>query len=168
LAEDVEAFWAAQSPPPAEAEGALVVCTADGKGVPIRGAATLPVMAEASMKAGPKPGRKKIALLGSVYTVDPFVRTPQAVLEALFRPPGESAQASVARPEPCFKRLRASLIRDSACPSKPSYQEIFGWTAQQVRARNPAGQRVLILLMDGQHSLWDAGLTRLRRARARQ
>jgi hypothetical protein len=161
LAEDAEAFWAAQPPPPPEQEGALMVCTADGKGVPIRGAATVPVMAEAPMKAGPKPGRKKIALLGSVYTVDPFVRTPQAVLEALFRPPGESAKASEARPEPCFKRLRGSLIRDSACTSKPSYQEIFGWMAQQVRARNPAGQRVLILLMDGQQSLWDAGLTHL-------
>jgi hypothetical protein len=98
LAEDVEAFWVAQPPPPAKAEGALMVCKADGKGVPIRGAATLPVMAEPPMKAGLKSGRKKIALLGSVYTVDPVVRTPQAVLEAQFRPAGESAKAS--RPDP--------------------------------------------------------------------
>jgi hypothetical protein len=161
LAEDAEAFWAAQPPPPPEQEGALMVCTADGKGVPIRGAATVPVMAEPPMKAGPKPGRKKIALLGSVYTVDPFVRTPQAVLEALFRTPGESAKAPEARPEPCFKRLRGSLIRDAACTSKPSYQEIFGWMASEVRARNPEAQKPIILLMDGQHSLWDAGLTHL-------
>jgi hypothetical protein len=140
---------------------ALVVCTADGKGVPIRGAATLPVMAEPPAKAGPKPGRKKIALVGSVYTVDPFIRTPQAVLEALFRPPGESAKMPVARPAPCFKRLRASLIRDAAGTSKPSYQEIFGWMASEVRTRNPEAQKPIILLMDGQHSLWDAGLTHL-------
>jgi hypothetical protein len=162
LAKDVDAFWAAQPPPPAEAEGELVVSTSDGKGVPIRAAAPAPGMTEPPIKAGPKAGRKKIALIGSVYTVDRFIRTPEAVLEALFRPPGPRAnEESVARPQPCFKRLRGSLIRDAACTSKPSYQEIFGWMADEVSTRNPEAQKPVILLMDGQQSLWDAGLVHL-------
>ena len=32
----VSAFWSSQPIPPAEEEGALMVCSADGKGVPIR------------------------------------------------------------------------------------------------------------------------------------
>lgn len=161
LAEEVTAFWGTLAVPPAAQEGALMVCSADGKGVPIRGEPKAPVMADPPLKTGPKPGRKKIALVGAVYTVDPFVRTPEGVLEALFRSPGERADPPALRPPPCFKRLRASLIRDAGETSRPSCDEIFGWMARQVSARNPAGQRPIILLMDGQESLWNSGLSHL-------
>jgi hypothetical protein len=129
--------------------------------VPIRGEPKAPVMADPPLKAGPKPGRKKVSLVGSVYTVDPFVRTPEAVLDALFRSPGERAHPPADRPQPCFKRVRASLIRDAAETSKPSYDEIFGWIAHELSTRDPVGKRPLILLMDGQESLWNAGLSHL-------
>jgi hypothetical protein len=165
LAEDVSAFWAALPVPPADEEGALMVCSADGKGVPIRGQPESAVMAEPPLKAdarsGCKPGRKKVSLVGSVYTVDPFVRTPEAVVDALFRSSGERLPASEGRPRPCFKRVRASLIRDAAETSKPSYDEIFGWIAREVGTRDPIGARPTILLMDGQESLWNAGLSYL-------
>jgi len=161
LAEDVTAFWDALAVPPADEEGALTVCSADGKGVPIRGEPKAPVMADPPLKAGPKPGRKKVSLVGSVYTVDPFVRTPEAVLDALFRSPGERADPAADRPQPCFKRVRASLIRDAGETSKPSYDEIFGWIAHELSTRDPLGKRPLILLMDGQESLWNAGLSHL-------
>ncbi len=161
LAEEVSAFWDALPAPPAEAEGALMVGSSDGKGLPIRGAAPTPVMAEPPLKAGPKPGRKKIALVGSVYTVDRFVRTPEAVLNALFRSPGESSDPPEERPPPRFKRVRASLIRDAAQTSKPSSDEIFGWISRELSTRDPTGQRPIILLMDGQESLWNSGLSHL-------
>ena len=161
LAEDVTAFWDVLPVPPAAEEGRVMVCSADGKGVPIRGQPKAPVMTHPPLKTGPKPGRKKVSLVGSTYTVDPFVRTPEAVLNALFRSPGESADPPEDRPPPCFKRVRASLIRDAADTSKPSYDEIFGWIAHEVSTRDPLGQRPLILLMDGQDSLWNAGLSHL-------
>jgi hypothetical protein len=34
---------------------------------------------------------------------------------------------------------------------------IFGWLAEQVTQRNPDGKKAVILLMDGQDSLWRAG-----------
>ena len=161
LAEDVTAFWEALPVPPAAEEGAVMVCSADGKGVPIRGQPKAPVMTAPPLKTGPKPGRKKVSLVGSVYTVDPFVRTPEAVLEALFQSPGERTEPTRDRPPPCFKRVRASLIRDAADTSKPSADEIFGWIAHEVSTRDPLGQRPLILLMDGQDSLWNSGLSHL-------
>lgn len=161
LAEDVAAFWDTLAVPPANEEGALMVCSVDGKGVPIRGQPKAPVMADPPLKTGPKTGRKKVSLVGSVYTVDPFVRTPEAVLNALFRNAGKQTDPPQDRPQPCFKHVRASLIRDAAATSKPSFDEIFGWLAHEVSTRNALGQRPLILLMDGQESLWNSGLSHL-------
>jgi len=162
LAAAVPAFWAAVPVPPAAAEGEVVVGSSDCKGVAIRGAAVTPTMAEPPLKCGPKPGRKRMALVGTVYTVDRTVRTPEAVLEALFAEPGAPREKSApARPKPCFKRLRTSLERDAAGSSQPAYEEIFSWIAHEVRARNPGGQKPVLFLKDGQESLWKAGLTHL-------
>ena len=157
MAQAAEGFWQARPAPPAEQEGELLVCTADGKGVPMRGAGVVAHGVEPPTSSGIRPGTKKMALIGSVYSVDPYVRTPDEVLEALFResPRGKSPPA---RPKPCFKSVRASLQRDEADSTEPQTQEIFGWIAQQAARRNPGGEKPLILLMDGQQSLWDAGL----------
>jgi len=155
----VEAFWANQTAPPADEEGALMVCSADGKGVPIRrqaeGAVEKPQDPLSTEKEA-KSGRKKVALVGAAYTVDPYRRTPEEVLEALFHSQAEPSQRPPSRPKPLFKRVRASLLRDAADTSQPSYQEIFGWLAQEVRERNPHGHKPLAFLMDGQESLWNA------------
>jgi hypothetical protein len=105
LAEEVAEFWERQPVPPADREGALMVCTADGKGIPIRGAARAAHIEDTKPSKGPKPGRKKMAVVGSVYTVDRFQRTPEEVLEALFRVPGAASDnAPPCRPKPLFKR----------------------------------------------------------------
>jgi hypothetical protein len=146
LAEEVPAFWEAQPAPAAEQEGELMVITADGKGVP--------------MRRGMEPGGKKMALLGSVYSVDRFPRTPEEVLEALFRS-AEPSEPPPSRPRPCFKRVRASLRRDGAGTTEPQVAEVFGWMAQEVLRRDPEGKKPLVQVMDGQESLWNAGLAYL-------
>jgi hypothetical protein len=148
-------FWQERPTPPAEEEGQLLVCTADGKGVPMRGGAKAPKGIEPPSTAGVRPGTKKMALIGAVYTVDPFVRTPDEVLDALFRqaPAGQPPS----RPRPCFKYVRAALERDDRDSTEPQTRTIFGWMAAQVRERNPDGNQPVVLLMDGQESLWNAG-----------
>ena len=150
-----EEFWEAQPTPPSEKEGELLVCTADGKGVPMRGGAKAPKGIEPPSTAGLRPGTKKMALIGAVYTVNPFVRTPDEVLEALFReaPVGQPPS----RPRPCFKYVRAALERDASDSTEPQTRTIFGWMATQVRQRNPDAGKKVVLLMDGQESLWKAG-----------
>jgi hypothetical protein len=161
LAEEVPAFWEVQPVPPAEREGELLVCTADGKGVPMRRGAQQARIEGVRPGKGMSPGGKKMALLGSVYTVQPHFRTPQQVLEALFRPPGADSKPAARRPEPCFKRVRASLLRDEAQSTQPQCQAIFGWMAQEVARRDPQGKKPLVLVMDGQESLWKAGCASL-------
>jgi len=160
MSEDVAAFWEAQSPPPEQKEGALLVCTADGKGVPMRKAAEQARIEGVESNKGVRPGSKKMALLGAVYTIDPYLRTPEDVLDALFRKPKSerSGEQPSSRPKPCFKRVRAALMRDRAESTAPQVETIFGWMAQEVDERTAAVQRPLILLMDGQESLWNAGL----------
>ena len=156
MAKAVSDFWQDRPTPPAEQEGALLVCTGDGKGVPMRGAAEAARRAEAPSTSGMRPGSKKMALIGAVYTVDPFVRTPDEVLDALFRE-SPSPEAPSVRPRPCFKHVRAALERDGADSTEPQTQEIFGWMAQEAAQRNPEGNKPVILLMDGQESQWKAG-----------
>jgi hypothetical protein len=92
MSESVAAFWARETAPAAEEEGALMVVQADGKGVVMRAEAntedkpSVPVPHSVEKKkTEAKGGKKKMALVGAAYTVDPFIRTPEQVLEALFR-----------------------------------------------------------------------------------
>ena len=78
VAEDsalVEAFYE-QAPTPAPAtEAAILVAQADGKGVPMLPETPQPVRVR--LGKGEKPGRKKEAIVTSVYTIAPRVRSPK-------------------------------------------------------------------------------------------
>jgi hypothetical protein len=103
-----------------------------------------------------------MAIVGSVYTVDRFERSPEEVLEALFRDPEAPCDRTPpSRPKPLFKHVRGSLIRDDRGTSQPSFDEIFGWMEQEVKRRQVGDEKSVVLLMDGQEALWNAGLKHL-------
>jgi len=155
MSQSVNAFHAQQSTPPPDEEGAILVQTADGKGVPIRRGADAPPIESHQSKSGPKAGAKKMAVLGSVYSVDPHVRTPQEVVESLFRRPGERGEKTP-RPRPQHKRVRASLDHlDANGDAVHGASKIFAWIADEVAARNGQGHQPLVSIMDGQESLWN-------------
>jgi hypothetical protein len=160
-AADVEAFRESRAAPPPAEEGEIVVATADCKGVPIRRSADAPKIVEHESKSGPKPDRRKMAAVGAAYTVDPFVRTPEEVVEALFRRPGEEQIRSKPRPEPRHKRLWASLTHNpgpegNEDDARHALASIFGWLGGELETRNPDQKRKTVVIMDGQASLWDA------------
>ncbi len=152
MAEPVVDYWDSLAPPPTSEEGSLLVLSADGKGVPMRRSAS--AEAKPAPLKGLKPGAKKMALLGASYTVDRRVRTPEEVTESLFVKRSVSNEQDAKGPE--HKRLRASLARDESGSTDPAQAEIFGWLAMEAEDRNPDGTRPVVLLMDGQHSLWEA------------
>ncbi len=98
----VKAFYRQTEPFPVAEEGSLLVAQADGKGVPL-------VSHETADKArrgkGDKKTRKKEAIATTVYTIAPYRRTPQEVVDALFKKERPSAE----RPAPCHKQIFASL-----------------------------------------------------------
>jgi hypothetical protein len=131
MAYSVAEFCDAQPPPPAREAGALVVVTADGKGVPIRRTA-------------------------DQATIERHHRTPEEVVEALFRDPKDKPAEHGKRPEPQHKRVRASLARSPDGRTEPALETVFEWMEAEIRARDPLHDRPLPCLMDGQDSLWEA------------
>lgn len=144
-------------PKPSE-EGAILVATADGKGVPLvkADAAKVPAFGEKEQR----PGNRRMATLGCVYTVAPYVRTAEQIVAALFR--DTSVSQPMDRPEAKFKRYRACFA-EPACdegtevPSEavPSAYATWAWMADEVALRHRAGQPI-VRVMDGQSTLWDA------------
>jgi hypothetical protein len=134
-----------------------VVFSADGKGVPMRKAAEAPPIEAHAHRPGPKPGRKKMALVGAAYTIEPYGRTPEQVLEALFRAPSPLPPpcAEPTRPQPPYQRRRAAL--SAAVSGEPGHAApvIFPWLAAPAQGRDPDRQRPWVVVMDGQQTWWD-------------
>ncbi len=147
MASAVEPFWA-QPPTVAEPEGPILVLTADGKGVPMRrkDGGAKPVR----RKKGQKANAKREACVGGVYTIAPFVRRAEEVVDEILR---DECQAR--RPRPQNKQLHAELTRVIEGQETGGKDRIFGWFAEQIRARNSGGDKPIIAVCDGDRALWE-------------
>ncbi len=143
---------------------ALLVVTADGKGVPMRQSlnerkhekygtklyekqnTTGVTKTEKRRTAGANKSTKQTSYVGAVYSIAPFVRSADDVINELKR---EQRQAD--RPRPVHKRLLLEMtqVQDELVEGP---QQLFASLAQQAESR--AGGRRVICLMDGQRSLW--------------
>jgi hypothetical protein len=150
-ASDVEPFQNNLPAPEATEEGPILVVTADCKGVPLVRTALppdeatdppLPALANQRRGKGEKANKKKMAAVGAVYTIDPFVRTADAVIDEVSR-----EKAAQRRPKPAHKRVRAELLVGKVA--------LFLWLADEVVRRNPTGTKPLIFLSDGERALHD-------------
>jgi hypothetical protein len=159
MAESVEGFRSSLAKPPAEEEGEILVVTADGKGIPMRRPADQrPVGAR--RKKGEKANKKQMATIGCVYTVDAKHRTPEDVVEALFRERPARQPHESTEPVARHKRLWSSLTYDEGDTHVDAETEVFTWMAQEAGARRRDGQP-MACLMDGQRSLWTSCATHL-------
>lgn len=150
MAESVLAFQKSARPPAAKEEGSILVLTADGKGVPMRrDAQQEPPAVRGRRKKGEKAQQKRMACVGGVYTVDPFVRTPEEVVDEVLR-----HARQLDRPKPCHKQLRAELTRPIDGVEVNAKERIFSWFAEQVKLRNPRGRKKVVCVMDGERALW--------------
>jgi len=65
----------------------------------------LPALANRRRGKGEKANKKKMAAVGAVYTIEPFVRTTDEVIDEVMR-----KNAAKRRPLPAHKRVRAELL----------------------------------------------------------
>ncbi len=168
------AFLADLPKPEPDSEAKLLVASADCKGVPLIKEDNEKVPAFETAKKNP--GNRKMATVTSVYTVDPHVRTPEEITAALFREDRAAAETAVqgiaaepdakpARPEPQNKNTTAhfpTTTTDESGESNIISGILVGvaWIMNQIALRRRVGQ-ILIVLMDGQESLWNAFAERL-------
>jgi hypothetical protein len=152
MGEQADRFLDQLPTPPASKEGAILVTTADGKGVPLVKGDAQKVPAFDKKE---RPGNRRMATLGCVYTVDPFVRTPEQIVAALFR--DNMVPQPAERPQACFKHYRAFFAEagEEGEDAVPSAYQTWAWICQEAQTRHQFMQPI-VRLMDGQPSLWDA------------
>jgi hypothetical protein len=155
MGRDAERFLGDLPTPAAKEEGEVLVLSCDGKGVPLvrEDAAKVPAFETANKRAG----NRRMASVASVYSVDRFERTPADIVAALFRDDGPDEDLPK-RPRPKFKHTTAHFAKQyedgDQVLAVSATHEAFGWAAGEIERRHQSGQP-LVLLMDGQHSLWD-------------
>jgi hypothetical protein len=156
MGQDAECFLSDLPTPPAKEEGEVLVLSSDGKGVPLvrEDAAKVPAFETANKR----PGNRRMASVTSVYSVDRFERTADDIVAALFRDDRPTDDDLPKRPRPKFKHTTAHFAKQypdgDEVLAVSATQEGFGWAAGEIERRHQSGQP-LVLLMDGQHSLWD-------------
>lgn len=145
-AQDFDAFYADKSAAPAAA-GSLLVLSFDGKGVVMRREDLRPATQKAAarhqqklskrLSKGEKRHAKRMATVAAIYTVAPFVRTPEEVAGTLA--PIHSAPRP--RPRPEAKRVWASLEKDP--------EDVIEEAFQEASKRDPQRQKRWVALVDG-------------------
>ena len=151
-AADIPAFYAARIPEPCTAS-ALVVISADCKGIVMRPGALRAATARAAAKlgkmrtrlsAGEKPNRKRMAALVTVYDAEPAKRRPHDVIA----PPGGRSGCRPLRPGPraLAKWLAGSVRKDPA--------DMIAAAFDEAGARDTGHLRTWVVLVDGaEHQL---------------
>jgi hypothetical protein len=153
---DFEAFYQTRLPPPEAETGPILVAALDGKGVPMLKAE--PAQHVVRRAKGEKAQQKKTAVVATVYTQQPRLRTPQAVFEHLFglgplgSPETEASPPPRERPE--YKRVWASLLKGKA--------GIMAEVVQELQRRDPTRQKSWVVRTDGERALQQSVKRRLR------
>ena len=144
--------------PPAAEEGKILVFTGDSKGVPMvkEDARHLAAFEEGDGR----PGNRRMATLAGVYSVDPYIRSAESIVAALFRDEETPREEQAKRPPPKFKHIRGSFAKtyDAGTEDEISVSgpfEAFCWAETEIARRLQPAQ-TLVRLMDGQLSLWEA------------
>ena len=148
--QDYEGFYAQRPVPKEDTEGALLVVSFDGKGVPMIKAEAAKL--KAKLGTGEKRQKKKEALVGVSYTVDAQPRAPEALAELLVEP--EAARARRQRDDAKDDSPRAQQIRRvaSLVRTKQAVMELIKADAER---RDPQHRKPLVVLLDGALGLWN-------------
>jgi hypothetical protein len=145
-AQDFDAFYATRAVE-AEKTQALLVLSFDGKGIAMRREDLRPATRKAAettnhkltkrLSKGEKRNRKRMTEVATVYTVEPWVRSPLDIVNDL-RPVQDVAAP---RPRPVNKRVWASVEK--------SPKEVISEAFAEGLRRDPEGLRRWVVLVDG-------------------
>jgi hypothetical protein len=162
-AADFEQFYATRAAP-AGPSGAVLVITTDGKGVVMRPegmrertrqrAAHEHRKLSTRLSKGEKRHRKRMASVAAVYTIAPFVRTPEQVAGVMAP---VHAVGPAERPRPEHKRVWASLEQQP--------EEVLIEAFREADGRDPTREKQWVALVDGDPRQLKALKKRRRRSR---
>jgi len=144
-AESFDAFYEQRRrglPPPSKS-GPILVAALDRKGVPM----VKPQLALRVVRPGKgkKANKRRMATVAVVYTQEPRVRTPEEVVESLFREGPRIKRDTPRWPGPEHKRVWASLERGVA--------DVVSEAVSEVERRDPRGVKTRAVVVDGERGL---------------
>ena len=138
---DFDAFYQQRAPEPAN--GSILVAAVDGKGIPmVKPEGTLPSV---RLAKGQKANKKRMATVAAVFTRAPWVRTPEQVVESLFRIERQTPAAGQTPPRPENKRVWPSLLKGKTA--------VIEEVAQEMQRRDPQGVKTRVAVTDGERAL---------------
>jgi hypothetical protein len=146
-AEDFDGFYGSRVAPPASETGPILVAAVDCKGIPmVKPEKTLRVVRRGK---GKKANKKRMATVAAVFTQGARPRTPEEVVESLFRTGPHlatpEAKPPVAPVRPEHKRVWASV--------KKSKDEVIAEVAREVHSRDPDHSKRWVVVTDGERAL---------------
>jgi hypothetical protein len=145
------AFQASLEVPPPQEEGSLLVVTADGKGVPMRRPPQDGPKPHHRRTKGEKANKKQMACVGAVYSIEPFVRKAEDIIDEVLR--DEKVKQ---RPRPQHKHVWAEMTREIGGIEVPAKESLFCQLYTESMHRNLGQDRPVVCLLDGERALWDA------------
>jgi hypothetical protein len=151
VAEHAPALRAMLEAPPAEEEGPILVVTADGKGVPMRREPVQGPKPHHRRTKGEKANKKQMACVGAVYSIEPFVRTAEDLLDEVLR-----HRKAESRPRPRHKHVWAEMTHDLDGVPVTAKEAVFCQLCDELAARNVGETRSVVCLLDGERALWEA------------
>src|SRR6202521_4850215 len=138
---DFDAFYQARAPAPAN--GPILVAAVDGKGIHmVKPGGAKPTL---RLTKGQKANRKRMATVAAVFTRAPWVRTPEQVVESLFRIQPKIPVDGQIPPRPENKRVWASLLKGKTA--------VIEEVAQEMQRRDPQGIKTRVAVTDGERAL---------------
>lgn len=150
-ARDFDAFYQTRHEAAAESQDAssVLVTSVDGKGVTMRTRDLREQTRKAAearahkmgtrLSKGEKKNAKRMATVATVYTIAPFVRTPEQLLGK-----SGSPRAGPPRPRPEQKRVWASIEKTP--------EEVIEESLAEARYRDPTDEKTWVALVDGNKS----------------
>ena len=148
MAGSADSFNASLPAPCADSEESIISMACDNKGVRILSGSG-DSGRRSRLGKGEKPGKKRMACVGAVYTIAPFVRSAEDVVDEIFRD-----KARKRRPRPLNKRVRSEMSREVDGVFLNGKDEIFKWLKSEVESRDPHQKKQIVCLMDGERALW--------------
>lgn len=148
VAAEAEPFRLQQPPPDPNEEQELLVYANDCKGVPMRRPLAERIRRGPRRTKGEKANKKQMACVGTAYSVAPFVRTPDDILEEVFR-----KESAANRPRPQNKRLWAEMAQVHKGELLSGKTLVFAQQSLDLHARDPKRKKTVLCLMDGEKAL---------------
>lgn len=148
MAEPAESFRLQEPPPEPSEEGELLVYANDCKGVPMRRPLEERIRRGPRRVKGEKANKKQMACVGAGFSVDRFVRTPEDILNEVFR-----KESAAHRPRPKNKRLWAEMTLVHEDEPLSGKTRVFIQQALDLHERDPGREKPVLCLMDGEKAL---------------